>query len=105
MRFSSWTRAGFAVPGIAVLLLLLSCGDALAASPVMKPIRVHGRGFVDSGHGRPFVPWGFNYQRSSDYISAPSAAGLRRIRRDLRTARGLGANVVRIYLQLPVFMQ
>jgi hypothetical protein len=99
---SSWTRAGFAVPAIAVLLLLLSCATAPAA---MKPIRVHGRGFVDGGTRRPFVPWGFNYQRSSDYIAAPSAAGLRHIRRDLRAARGLGANVVRIYLQLPVFMR
>jgi hypothetical protein len=54
----------------------------------------------------PFVPWGFNYDRTryqgKDLIweEAPFA----KIEHDFRAARRLGANVIRLFLQMSRFM-
>ncbi len=77
-----------------------------ATRPGWMRISADQQGFVDSRTGAPFVPWGFNYDRDhqmrllEDYWEAewPTVA------EDFREMRALGANVVRIHLQLARFM-
>jgi hypothetical protein len=64
------------------------------------------KGFVEEPTGKKFVPWGFNYDHDEkgrlieDYWATEWA----KIERDFRTMKKLGANVVRIHLQLGKFM-
>jgi hypothetical protein len=58
---------------------------------------------------RPFHVYGFNYDFNDkhpnlDYIEEPTRAHLRRLRSDFAKARHLGANTIRIYLELHEFM-
>lgn len=63
-------------------------------------------GFVLAGTGRPFVPWGFNYDHDEkgrlleDYWEAEWP----RVEADFRQMKKLGANVVRVHLQFGKFM-
>jgi Cellulase (glycosyl hydrolase family 5) len=63
--------------------------------------------FVCDGTDNSFVPWGFNYDRDDagrlleDYWADDSA----RVADDFREMKSLGANVVRIHLQLCRFMK
>jgi hypothetical protein len=67
-----------------------------------------GRGFRLLPSGRGFVPWGFNY----DHDETAAARLLEdywvdewaKVERDFRQMRQLGANVVRVHLQLGKFM-
>ena len=65
-----------------------------------------GRGFVGAASGKGFTPWGFNYDRDyklrllEEYWDAEWAT----VAEDFREMKQLGANVVRIHLQLPKFM-
>jgi hypothetical protein len=65
------------------------------------------RGFIEAHSHRPFVPWGFNYDRDyrmrllEDYWATEWST----VERDFREMRRLGANVVRIHLQLARFME
>ena len=65
-----------------------------------------GRGFVGAASGKKFTPWGFNYDRDhklrllEEYWDAEWAT----VAEDFREMKQLGANVVRIHLQLPKFM-
>src|SRR5437762_13028323 len=62
--------------------------------------------FLDP-QGTPFVPWGFNYDHDEtgrlieDYWDAEWA----KVEEDFREMKELGANVVRIHLQLGKFMR
>ena len=64
------------------------------------------KGFVLEPSGRKFVPWGFNYDHDEqgrlleDYWGTEWA----KVERDFRAMKKLGANVVRIHLQLGKFM-
>jgi hypothetical protein len=64
------------------------------------------RGFVDTQTGRTFKPWGFNYDRDykmrllEDYWETEWPT----VEEDFREMKVLGANVVRIHLQLAKFM-
>jgi len=66
-----------------------------------------GRHFVVDSDGRRFVPWGFNYDHDEagrlleDYWDAEWP----KVQEDFREMKELGANVVRIHLQLGKFMQ
>jgi hypothetical protein len=61
-----------------------------------------GRGFVLAPSGRPFVPWGLNYDHDEagrlleDYWEAEWP----KVEEDFAEMRDLGANVVRVHLQL-----
>jgi len=65
------------------------------------------RGFVLEKSGRRFVPWGFNYDHDEagrlleDYWEAEWP----KVEADFEEMRDLGANVVRIHLQLGKFMK
>ncbi len=64
------------------------------------------RGFVLSDSGKPFVPWGFNYDHDEngrlleDYWDKEWP----KVVEDFQEMRQLGANVVRIHLQFAKFM-
>lgn len=64
------------------------------------------RGFVLSDSGKPFVPWGFNYDHDEngrlleDYWDKEWA----KVEEDFREMKQLGANVVRVHLQTAQFM-
>lgn len=93
-----------------VLLLMLACAAVAMAHPpraaaALDQIVVDGQGFREAARGRPFEPWGFNYWYASDFFKRPTPQRLERVRRELRRWHEAGANIVRIYLQLPVFMQ
>jgi len=74
----------------------------------MEWVRVadDGRSFVLAESGRPFVPWGFNYDHDGDgrLIEDYWEKEWARVEEDFREMKGLGANVVRIHLQFGKFM-
>jgi hypothetical protein len=92
-------------------LLGSSAAESSAAEPAparMDWIEVAAdrKTFVRQPSGKPFVPWGFNYDHDArgrlleDYWDAEWAA----VEQDFAEMRALGANVVRIHLQLGKFM-
>jgi hypothetical protein len=95
---------------IAVLALAaLLGGTPVRAGPGAMPrVRVSGdkKRFVLEPTGRPFVPWGFNYDHDAkgrlieDYWETEWPT----VEVHFRQMKRLGANVVRIHLQLGKFM-
>ena len=79
-----------------------------AAEPPMRFIRVSDdrRGFV-LDDGRPFVAWGFNYDHDEKGRLLEDYWGTEwpKVEEDFREMKDLGANVVRIHLQLGKFMK
>ena len=83
-------------------------GPAPAAQPQMEFIEVakDGKGFVLAPSGKKFTPWGFNYDHDrrprllEEYWEAEWAT----VVEDFGEMCTLGANVVRIHLQLGKFM-
>lgn len=94
------------LPGL-VFVLLAQAG--IGHSQELHWIRLSkdGKGFVQSETGRPFVPWGFNYdhevhgQLLEDYWEE----GWPVVEKAFREMKRLGANTVRIHLQFGVFME
>jgi hypothetical protein len=90
-----------------VVLWAVSAG--VGGEPTLEEIRVapEGRGFVLFPSGARFVPWGFNYDHDErsrlleDYweMEWPKVA------EDFREMKALGANAVRIHLQLGKFLK
>lgn len=78
-----------------------------AASVERIAVAPDGRGFVLSSSGRPFVPWGFNYDHDENgrLIEAYWDAEWPKVAEDIGELAALGANVVRIHLQLGRFMR
>ena len=107
------------------LLAVLGCGEGAGprvpagssvsaapgegVRPRMAPVRMadDGRSFVLEGGGGKFVPWGFNYDHDAqgrlieDYWDAEWPS----VEADFREMRLLGANVVRVHLQVGRFME
>lgn len=79
-----------------------------ADPPKLEPVRVSrdGKGFVLHPSGTKFTPWGFNYDHDSkgrlieDYWADEWEA----VKRHFGEMKALGANVVRVHLQLGKFM-
>jgi Cellulase (glycosyl hydrolase family 5) len=63
--------------------------------------------FVREGTGHPFVPWGFNYDRddAGRLLEDYWAGDWTKVTNDFHEMKSLGANVVRIHLQLCRFMK
>src|SRR5688572_5292904 len=94
---------------LGVLLLLTGCASHGSFASGMERIRVapDGKGFMRATSGRPFTPWGFNYDHDEagrlleDYWDAEWP----KVEEDFREMRDLGATVVRIHLQVNRFMK
>jgi hypothetical protein len=99
------TRRAYAAT---LALLLLRVGAVTAQTTTLPWIEVapDKRGFIHAPANKPFVPWGFNYDHDhdgrliEDYWETdwPAVAG------DFAEMKKLGANVVRIHLQVAKFM-
>lgn len=78
-------------------------------SSKLERVRVSddGRGFTLADSGRPFVPWGFNYDHdeSGRLIEDYWHSEWPKVEADFREMRDLGANVVRVHLQLGKFLE
>jgi hypothetical protein len=91
------------------LFLFAAMGIVSAVGAELPWIRVADdrRGFVHADSGRPFVPWGFNYDHDErgrlieDYWQGEWP----KVEQDFAEMKELGANVVRVHLQLGKFMQ
>ncbi len=92
---------------LGVLTLVALASSARAADPPRVVVSKDGTGFVTTPAGEPFRPWGFNYDHDpagrlvEDYWADDWA----RVERDFAAMRRLGANVVRVHLQLGRFMK
>ena len=88
------------------IALLLLCGSPVAAMDAVL-VAKDKRGFVLDPSGKPFVPWGFNYDHDGkgrlieDYWHEEWPM----IERHFAQMKSLGANVVRIHLQVARFME
>src|SRR4051812_43644867 len=84
---------------------LCLCGSTSAEMPRVR-VSADKTGFVLDPGGKPFVPWGFNYDHDpkgrliEDYWDDEWAT----VERDFRQMKQLGANVVRVHLQFGKFM-
>jgi hypothetical protein len=90
------------------LILLAGIASASRAAPPLSRIAVakDSRGFIIANSGRPFVPWGFNYDHDEkgrlieDYWDDEWP----KVEQDFGEMKQLGANVVRVHLQLGKLM-
>ncbi len=75
----------------------------------MEEVRVNDdqSGFVLATSGRSFTPWGFNYDHDEEgrLIEDYWQAEWDKVREDFSEMRRLGANVVRVHLQVGRFMR
>jgi len=98
---------------VAVALAIVAAATVVLASAAASAeqsfieVAKNQRGFVFADSGRAFVPWGFNYDHDEhgrlleDYWLDEWS----KVEHDFREISQLGANVVRIHLQLGKFMQ
>src|SRR5262245_34137617 len=90
------------------MLAALSVAVASANAAEMEHIHVSAdqRGFVVAKSGKPFVPWGVNYDHDERgrLIEDYWAEEWKKVEEDFGEIRDLGANVVRIHLQFGKFM-
>ena len=79
---------------------------AVAAPPALPRIEVSpdSKGFVVAGTATPFRPWGFNYDHAGRLIEDYWADDWAKVETDFRAMKALGANVVRVHLQVGKFM-
>jgi hypothetical protein len=87
--------------------LCLTLGASAAASPLPE---VHRQGSDLVAAGERFQAWGFNYGLRHRYpilryFDRPTDQRLRRVVGDMREARRLGANTLRVYLEMRAFMR
>lgn len=107
-RTSLRALPGFACAATLLVLTLAGC-VRLSKSSAMGWIAVSsdGRGFINSATGAAFVPWGFNYDHDEagrlieDYWDAEWP----KVVADFREMKTLGANVVRVHLQVGRFLE
>jgi hypothetical protein len=91
---------------LACLLALACAGPAFPAGMERVRVSADKKGFVLEKSRTPFVPWGFNYDHDDagrlieDYWDADWPA----VERHFGQMRALGANVVRVHLQVGRFL-
>ena len=85
-------------------LLLIASAEARAMDRVA--VSEDRAGFVLHPSGKPFVPWGFNYDHDRDgrLIEDYWEKEWPKVEEDFREMKALGANVVRVHLQLGKFL-
>jgi Cellulase (glycosyl hydrolase family 5) len=102
---SRWAGVRALACAVAACLLLVFASAASA----MERIVVAGGDFHTATSHRPFVPYGFNYGVGTTssverYVEQPDDGLLAQIGADFQRMHDLGANLARIYVQLPDFM-
>ena len=98
----------------AILPVVFFAAFAAGQTPHTTPARMEwiqvapdGKGFVLTSSGHPFTPWGFNYDHDAQMRFLEDYWDTRwsDVEADFREMKELGANVVRIHLQLGRFMR
>ncbi len=93
---------------LVIVLLLQTIVAAQVPATKLSAIKISddGRGFVDD-QGRPFRVWGVNYDHddAGQLIEDYWTSDWPRVVEDMEEIKALGANVVRIHLQLGKFMK
>src|SRR3954469_5309985 len=90
---------------LAPLLLILAVATATQPQAMERvQVSADGRCFVLAQSGRPFHPWGLNYGNAGRLIEDYWETDWPTVERDFRDMKALGANVVRVHLQLGKFM-
>ena len=109
-RFATALLAlGYAIAGLLTTGAAgTASGRAVANALALPVIERQGADLV-AGAER-FRTWGFNYGVGNrypilSYFDEPSKPRLRQLVADMREARSLGANTLRVYLELKVFMK
>jgi hypothetical protein len=92
---------------VALLALAVNGSPSAHAATAMPRISAHGNRLYAGS--RPWRAWGMNWGMGDHapvlaYFDTPSAANLAVLSAELRTARALGANSMRVYLQLGQIM-
>ncbi len=98
-----------ALAGFRLVLFFSYAGLSAAESRGLDHIAVSkdGKGFTRGASGKPFVPWGFNYDHDEPgrLIEDYWLTEWPKVEEDFREMKELGANVVRIHLQFGKFME
>jgi Cellulase (glycosyl hydrolase family 5) len=91
---------------LTLLAALLLATHTLAAAPPRIELSPDGHSFRLAGSDKPFIPWGFNYDRDHKFrlIEEYWESEWSTIEEDFREMKSLGANVIRIHLQFGRFM-
>lgn len=92
------------LPIVSVLICFLISSVSAGALERIA-ISPDGKSFVKVPSNRPFVPYGFNYAPRNEMLEDHWDAHWPEIEGDFAEMRDLGANVVRIHLQYPAFME
>ena len=91
-----------------VILAALGVGTLATFARAEEPIAISadGRSFVLAESRRPFVPWGFNYDRDYKFrlIEEYWDKEWDTVAADFREMKRLGANTIRVHLQFGRFM-
>src|SRR6516165_3919528 len=97
---------GTPVPLLLCLFLVSWPTSARAGEMPWVAVSKDKKGFCLEPSGRPFIPWGFNYDRDEKgrLLEDYWATEWKKVERDFRTMKRLGANIVRIHLQLGRFL-
>jgi hypothetical protein len=103
-------RLGLAVLiAAAVACIFVSLASPSAAAPTKLPDILRQGGDLVAG-GERFRAWGFNYGIGDrypilSYFDRPTASRLDEVVADMGEARSLGANTLRVYLEIKAFMK
>ena len=84
--------------------LLIAAGRSAGGTMEFVRVADDGRGFILSDSHQRFVPWGMNYGNSGRLLEDFWATEWPTIARDFADMKALGANVVRVHLQIGKFM-
>ncbi len=89
-----------------VLLILLLARPVGAVELPWITVSKDRKGFILEPSGKRFVPWGFNYDHDEQgrLLEDYWATEWPKVERDFRAMKKLGANVVRIHLQVGKFL-
>ena len=94
-------------PLLAVLMLVgpAAARTAFAQPPESIKIADDRKGFVLFPSGRRFVAWGFNYPAGNKLIEDYWETNWPAVAKDFHEMKALGANVVRVHLQVGKFLE
>lgn len=94
------------VLSLVLVCLLAALSTAAAVQFGRIQVSTDKRRFVNTQSGKPFIPWGFNYDRDDKMrlLEEYWEAEWPTVVEDFREMKALGANVVRIHLQLAKLM-
>ncbi|MHB8897932.1 MAG: cellulase family glycosylhydrolase [Thermoguttaceae bacterium] len=108
-----WTAGLTLVPILTAVIAPLPAAEkpaetAPAAARPMERVRISqdGKGFVLDPSGAAFTPWGFNFVgRFGRIVEEYWQDDWASVEKDFRQMRSLGANVVRLHLQVGTYMK